>query len=225
MTKKNWIIFAVISVVILGGLVYLSGRNRVDVSSVEPNSILTPSDQSGNIGDHVYGNKNSKVQLIEYGDFQCPGCGSVHPTVQSIKEKYKDDIAFVFRNFPLTSIHPNALVAAATAEAAGKQGKYWQMHDKLYTQQDTWSNATINDRTNVFSGYASEVGLDIDRYNKDLTDPNITKKINFDLALGKDQGVTSTPTFYLNGRELDQDTWGTLEKFEKAIDDEIAKQK
>ena len=85
MTKKSWIIFAVISVVILGGLVYLSGRNRVDVSSVEPNSILTPSDQSGNIGDHVYGNKNSKVQLIEYGDFQCPGCGSVHPTVQSIK--------------------------------------------------------------------------------------------------------------------------------------------
>lgn len=224
MTKTTWIIFAAISVLLLGSLVYISGQNKLDVENVQADTVLSGSEASGNIGDHVYGNKDSKVLLVEYGDFQCPGCASAHPTVQQIKEDYKDDIAFVFRNFPLTSIHPHALVAAASAEAAGKQGKYWEMHDKLYTAQDEWSNVAANDRAAIFEGYAAELGLDLEQFKSDVTDPAITKKINFDLALGKEQGVESTPTFILNGRILTQDEWSSVESMKKAIDAELKKQ-
>lgn len=224
MTKTAWIIFAAISILLLGSLVYISGQNKLDVKSVQADTVLSGSEASGGIGDHVYGNKESDVLLVEYGDFQCPGCASVHPTVQQIKEEYKDDIAFVFRNFPLTSIHPHALIAAASAEAAGKQGKYWEMHDKLYAAQDEWSNVAANDRAAIFEGYAAELGLDVEQFKEDVTDPTVTKKINFDLALGKEQGVESTPTFILNGRILSQDEWSSVESLKKAIDAEIKKQ-
>src|SRR4051812_16240717 len=118
MSGKGWIIFGAICVVLFGGLVFWSGRDRVDVSSVDTNKIQPASSDSGNIGDHVFGNKDAKVVLMEYGDFQCPGCGSAHPTVKALSEKYKDQLAFVFRNFPLTSIHPNARAAAAAVETA-----------------------------------------------------------------------------------------------------------
>lgn len=224
MTKTAWIIFAAISVLLLGGLVYLSGQNKLDVTDVKVTTIQPAKDVSGNISDHVYGNPDAKVVLIEYGDFQCPGCGSAHPTVQQIKETYKDDIAFVFRNFPLTSIHPNALVAAASAEAAGLQDKYWEMHDKIFTSQSEWEQASVEDRTAIFEGYAKELGLDVEKFKQDATAPTTTQKINYDIALGKKQGVSSTPTFYLNGKELAQDTWGELDKFEAAVEAEIKKQ-
>lgn len=224
MTKTAWIIFAAVSVLLLGGLVYLSGQSKLDVSDVQANTIQEPKEESGNIGDHVYGDKESKVVLIEYGDFQCPGCGQAHPTVQQIKETYKDDIAFVFRNFPLTSIHPNALVAAASAEAAGKQGKYWEMHDKIFSMQSEWEQASVDDRAAIFEGYAKDLELDVTQFKQDATATTTTQKINYDIALGKKQGVSSTPTFYLNGKELTQDVWGELEKFEAAINEEIKKQ-
>ena len=224
MTKTAWIIFAALSVALLGALVYISGQNKLDVSEVSANTVLAGSEASGNIGDHVYGKKDSDVLLIEYGDYQCPGCKSANPTVQEIKQEYKDDIAFVFRNFPLTSIHPNALVAAAAAEAAGKQGKYWEMNDLLYTSQDEWSSVSSADRTEVFERYARQTGLNVEKYQEDIADPAVTKKINFDLALGKKQGAESTPTFILNGRILNQDEWSSVEAFKKAIDAEIEKQ-
>ncbi len=224
MTKTAWIIFIALSVALLGALVFVSGQNKLDVSDVNANAVLSGSEASGQIGDHVYGNKDSKVLLIEYGDFQCPGCASAYPTVQTVKEEYKEDMAFVFRNFPLTSIHPHALVAAASAEAAARQGKYWQMHDVLYTSQQEWSQASASDRSVIFEQYARDAGLDVNRFKEDLADPEITKKINFDLALGKEQGAESTPTFILNGRILSQDEWSSEEALKKAIDAEIKKQ-
>jgi protein-disulfide isomerase len=115
MSKKAWIVFVVIVVVLLGGLVYLSSRNKIDVSNVDVTTIQPASAASGNIADHVFGNSDSKVKLVEYGDFQCPGCGSVYPTLKTLSEKYQGQIAFIFRNFPLTTIHPNARAAAAAA--------------------------------------------------------------------------------------------------------------
>lgn len=224
MTKTAWIIFAATTILLLGGLVYLSGQNKLDVEDVNANTIQEAQPQSGNIGEHVYGNKDSKVILVEYGDFQCAGCGAAFPTVRQVKEKYKDDIAFVYRNFPITSIHPNALVAAATAEAAGKQGKFWEMHDTLFESQDEWKDATIENRAGIFESYAKELNLDIDTFKDEVAASTTTQKINFDTALGKKQGVNSTPTFFLNGRELTQDEWGELEAFEKTVEAEIKKQ-
>ena len=109
----------------------------------------------------------------------------------------------IFRNFPIPSLHPNARAAASAAESAGIQGKFWEMHDMLYSNQDAWSEAAINERTEIFVGYADELGLDKEKFKKDLSDTQITKKINFDVAVGRNQGVTGTPTFYLNGEQVE----------------------
>lgn len=225
MSTRTWIIFGAICVVVFGGLIFWSGRDRVDVSKVDTNKILSGTEDSGGIGDNVFGNKQSKVVLVEYGDFQCPGCGSAHPTVKSLSEKYEGQLAFVFRNFPLTQIHPNARAAAAAVEAAGKQGKYWQMHNLVFESQDEWSNASTQDRGNLFAGYAAQVGLNKDEFMKVLNEQTDTfnKKINFDVALGRKIGVSATPTFYLNGKQLDSDAYNGEEALEKTLLDAFKK--
>lgn len=223
MSNKAWIIFVAVVVLFLGGLVALSNGNKVDVSTVDTNAIQPASESTGDIADHVLGNKDSKVVLIEYGDFQCPGCGAVHPTIKSLAEKYDDQIAVVFRNFPLTTIHPNAREAAATAEAAGLQGKYWEMHDKLFQNQDSWSSLSVDERGDFFANYARELGLNVDRFNADRSSEQVTQKINYDLALGRKIGVSGTPGLYLNGTAITQPTWSDPAKFEAAIEAELKK--
>jgi len=198
-SKKAWIIFSVVVVALLGGLVYLSSKDKIDVSQVNEKSVLAASDKNGNIADHVYGKKNSKVILIEYGDFQCPGCAGAHPQVKAITEEYKDKIAFVFRNFPLTNIHPNARAAAAAVEAAGLQGKYWEMNNLVYDNQDNWKDASTDQRDSLFTQYAVEAGVNKDKFTQALANATISKKISFDQALGKKVRVSGTPTFFLNG--------------------------
>jgi len=199
MDKRGWIIFSVIVVALLGGLIYASDKKKVDVGNLDTKSTQAASEKSGNIADHVFGKKDSKVVLVEYGDFQCPACFGAHPNIQALSEKYKDQIAFVFRNFPLTAIHPNALAAAAAAEAAGLQGKYWEMNNSIYNNQDAWKTATASERTAIFVGFAKELGLNTESFTKDISSPSVTKKINFDLALGKKDGVSGTPSFTING--------------------------
>lgn len=223
MSKNAWLIFTGVCVLLLGGLVFLSNKNRIDVSNVDAVTILAGSEQSGSIGDHVFGKSDSKVIMIEYGDFQCPGCGNVHPTVKELTEKYKDKIAFVFRNLPITTIHPNARAAAAAAEAAGLQGKYWEMHNALYEDQAGWENLSANDRGGYFASLAEDQGLDAGRFKSDMESVNINQKINFDRALATKVGAEATPSFYLNGTKLEDETWNDAEKFEKALIDEMKK--
>lgn len=200
MSKKAWIIFAVICAGIIAGLVYLSGGNKIDVSDVSLTAIQQPSERNGQIGDHTFGNMNSKVIMIEYGDYQCPGCGTAAPVIKQITEKYKDKMGFIFRNFPLYSAHPNALAAATAAEAAGKQGKFWEMHDALYTNQNAWNQLSSNDRSDYFVQLASSIGADGDKIRENFSNTNIRKKIDFDAALGKKAGVSSTPSIFINGK-------------------------
>ncbi len=202
MTKNGWIIFSVLCVALLGGLIFISQRDKVDVSNIDITKVQTAMATNGNIGDHTYGNMQSKVILIEYADYQCPGCGSAYPVIKQVTEKYKDKIGFVFRNFPLTSIHPNALAAAAAAESAGLQGKYWEMHDKLYEGQDAWKNLSGQARTDYFRGLALGVGVNNDTWVSALDSENVQKKIVFDQALGQKAGITGTPSFYLNGKNV-----------------------
>lgn len=204
MNRVTWIIFGAVIVLVLGGLVIYSrvSNPSMNVSSVDTNSIITASAQNGQIADHVYGNASSKVVFVEYGDFQCPSCGSANPQVMAATESYKDKVAFVFRNFPLTTIHPNARAAAAAAEAAGLQGKYWDMHNKLYLGQADWENLTGDQRTTVLVSYASQLSLDTAKFKTDLASNAVNSKISFDQALGNKIGVSATPTFYLNGQKL-----------------------
>lgn len=201
MNKKAWIIFSMVCVVLLGGLIIFSLKDRVDVSKVDTNMVLAASKESGNIADHVYGKADSKVLFVEYGDFQCPGCGGAHPTVKKVLAKYKDTVAFVFRNFPLVTKHPNARAAAAAAEAAGLQGKYWDMHNKLFENQAAWESLAPNDRTNFFAEYAADLGLKVDKFKADMASDGVNQKISFDQALGKKVKVDATPTFFLNGQK------------------------
>ena len=206
MTRNGWIIFIAIAVILFGGLIYLSSRNAIDVSKINEQTVQGATEASGNIADHTTGTKDNKVILMEYGDYQCPGCGSAYAPLKTVTEKYEGQLTFVFRNFPLTSIHPNARAAAAAAETAGLMGKYWEMHDLLYANQSSWQSTSAKDRTNVFAGFASQIGLNSNEFTKNLTEKSkqINQKISFDQALGKKLGVSGTPAIYLNGEKVEQ---------------------
>lgn len=225
MSKKAWIIFAAVAVGLLAVLVIVSGGNKANVDTINTSSIIPATEDSGNIADHVFGKADSKVVLIEYGDFQCPTCGTVHPIVKSLTEKYQGQMAFVFRNFPLSQIHPNARASAAAAEAAGLQGKYWEMHNKLFERQSAWSNLSASDRGTYFTTAAKELGLNIDKFNTDIADTKTTiKKIGFDLALGKKDKVTGTPTVFLNGKVVELKTLNDTNKLDALLKEEMKKQ-
>ncbi len=202
-------------VLVLGGLVAYSRLSSpsTDVSSVDLGSVIAASDQNGQIADHTFGKTDSKVVLVEYGDFQCPSCGNAHPQIKKITEEYKDKILFIFRNLPLTSIHPNARAAAGAVEAAGLQGQYWEMHNLVFESQSEWNTLDSTQRTDKFASYAVRLALDKDRFLKDLDSESVKTKISFDEALFKKTGYEkSTPTFVLNGTKLDDATSSAVVK-------------
>lgn len=208
MNKVGWIIFSVVVVAVLAGLVVWTRMTNppIDISSIENNSVVAASSQNGNIADHTKGSDTKEILFIEYGDFQCPSCGGAHPQVNALMEEYGDKITFVFRNFPLTAIHPNARAASAVAEAAGLQGKYWEMHDMLYSKQNEWSGLDPSQRTSIFNNFATLLSLDMEKFTADLASKEVNQKISFDLALGKKAAVSATPSFFLNGTKLDETT-------------------
>lgn len=212
MNKTGWIIFSTVVVLLLGSLVAWARITNpaIDVSGIDHNSVLAANAQSGNIKENVRGKADSKVLLVEYGDYQCPGCASASTNVNKLVEEYGDRIGFVFRNFPLPSIHANARTASASAEAAGLQGKFWEMHDLLYERQDDWSLADATKRTDLFKQYAVTIGINSDKFVDDLASSAVSKKINFDVALGKKFEVDATPTFFLGGEKLNSDDSGDL---------------
>ncbi len=156
---------------------------------------LAPSEK-----DHSVGPIAAKVVFMEYADYQCPACASVAPMMKQAMARYSDRVRFVFRPFPLSSIHPNAIIAVEAAEAAGAQGKFWEMHDKLFETQNAWQG--LKDPTETFVGYARELGLDADRMRKDLTDHTYRAGVKAAEQAAMAAGVRFTPAFYLNGKPL-----------------------
>lgn len=201
MDRNRWFIFAGICVAIVAGLVYTSNKEQVAVDDIDAFTIT----KDREINDQVYGNKDAKVVIYEYADFQCPGCGGAYPNLSTIKETYKDSVAFVYRHFPLTTIHPHAFAAAATAESAGLQGKFWEMHDLLFDTQDAWSSQSAEQRQKTFEGYARQIGLDMEQFSTDLSSDKVAAKIEFDRALGRKLGVDSTPTIFVNKERVNDD--------------------
>lgn len=223
MSKRSWIIFVVVTLGILVALVAFSGSSRVDVSNVKLYDIQKANSQNGDIADHVFGKVGSKVTLIEYGDYQCSACARVYPVIKNITEQYKDQLQFVFRNFPLGETHPNGKAAAGVAEAAGLQGKLWGMHDLLYETQDSWTGLNGKKLSDFFIDLAKELKLDTTKLNDDLSKSPINKKINYDYALGAKSGVNGTPAFFLNGKKLDVSMSSSTDSMKKVIDSELKK--
>lgn len=139
------------------------------------------------------------VQLVEFGDYQCPACGNAHPVVKQLLKDYDGKITFYFRNFPLANIHPNALASAQAAEAAADQGKFWEMHDKLYEAQKEWESLAASAAAAKFAEYAGGLGLDVEKFKTALADEQLKTVVDQDLADANALQLQSTPTFFING--------------------------
>src|SRR5262249_9418115 len=149
----------------------------------------------------------------EFADFQCPFCAQATPLVDQVLQAYPKDVKYAFKQFPLTSIHPNALPAAKAAIAAGKQGKYWEMHDELFKNSRDLSADKLKE-------IAGQVGLDVARWEKDMASPDVQAQIDKELGDGKSADVQGTPTFFVAGKRLQT---RTLDGFKAMIDDAMKK--
>jgi len=149
--------------------------------------------------DHVQGTDDAGVTLVEYGDFECPHCGRAHPIVQEVQRRLGSTLRFVFRHFPLREIHPHAEHAAEAAEAAGHQGRFWEMHDALFEHQPA-----LDDRHLLV--YAADIGVNAERVKDDLASHSHASRVRHDFMSGIRSGVNGTPTFFINGIRHD-DSW------------------
>ena len=143
---------------------------------------------------------SSPVVLEEYGDYQCPPCGLLYPVLKDIEHEYGKQLQIVFHHFPLTKIHKNAMNAARAAEAARNQGKFWEMHDRLYRNQNAWKD--LDDPRPMFIQYARDLGLNTDRFTRDLDSPDVEQRIAADMQKGASIGITGTPTLLIDGNML-----------------------
>ena len=143
--------------------------------------------------DHIHGNENAPITLVEYGDFECPYCGMAHPIIKRLQKHFDNQLRFVFRNFPLSEIHPYAEMAAEAVEYAGSHGRFWEMHDLLYENQDRLGMP-------LFLELADALNLPVDDLEDAITNKRFEPKIRKDFLGGVRSGVNGTPTFYINGQ-------------------------
>lgn len=193
-----WVFVGVVLIGVVAAMVKLASVTDSGTPNPAQTVNILPSVSST---DWIRGNPNASTTLIEYGDFQCPACATFHTALLSIEKELGDNLRVIFRHFPLQQ-HANARIAAQATEAAGKQGKFWEMHDMIFEHQRDWSAKSKTDAIAIFSGYAQKLKLNIDTFGKDINDKAIIDKIeaNFDQGVGF--GVESTPTFFLNNTKL-----------------------
>ena len=151
--------------------------------------------------DWIKGNKDATVTIVEYLDFECEACGAFYPVVKRLSEEFGNEVRFVNRYFPLPG-HKNSMTSALAAEAAGRQGKYWEMHNIVFENQRDWGEKQAPD-PKIFENYARQIGLDIDKYSKDIASPELKDRIERDRRSGQRLGLTGTPTFFLNGDKIE----------------------
>ncbi|SRR5258708_1530248 len=209
LTKIGWITGSIIAIIVaFWAIIQFTG------SSQDSSKLITKIPQVTN-NDLQTGPKNSKVTVLEYADFQCPGCGAYHPIVKKILQDFNGKIHFIYRTFPLTNVHQNALVSAEAAVAAGDQGKFWQMHDMLFEHQSDW--AMTQNPQSIFDGYAEKLGLNLEQFHKDSTDPKTKKFIMDEENAGLSVGINSTPTFFINGKQIESPQ--SYDAFKQVIND------
>ena len=146
--------------------------------------------------DHTQGPLSAPVTLVEYGDYECPYCGAAYPILKEVQERMAERLRFVFRNFPISTSHPHAEQAAEAAEAAAAQGRFWEMHDTLYENQNRLTDRDLH-------AYAVDLELDVQRFDRELTEQVHAERVREDFMSGVRSGVNGTPTFYVNGARYD----------------------
>src|SRR3989339_2150325 len=162
--------------------------------------IITNDPLAINASDHMHGNENAKITIIEYSDFECPYCAIYSSFLNQLHEEFPNDILIIYRQFPLQSIHINAYNASKASEAAGRQEKFWEMHDLLFKNQEIWSKMTYPE--NAFKSYAQELQLDIDKFLADFESKEVENKVNKDLKSAFALKLNATPTLFLNGEKI-----------------------
>lgn len=207
------VIILVVLGIALGGGWYLS-RPQESVSTptvspsvpnrAQPGTSATPAPgnvaQPGAQPPHSQGPADAPVTLEEFGDFQCPPCGLLHPVLKQMENEFGPKLRVIFREYPLAQAHPHALSAARAAEAAGLQGKFWEMHDMLFTNQSAWHPAF--DARPIFEDYAVKIGLDLEKFRRDVNSSVVEQRIFLDGTRAHALGVKGTPTVFMNGREI-----------------------
>ena len=208
MSKRFLLVLVAIGLIFFG-LIFFSKREAQQSGG---------NSTSGTLSQNIYGKKDSPVSLVEFGDFQCPACLGYFPIVQQIKAQYGDRISIQFRHFPLSEIHQNAVISSRAAEAAAMQGKFWEMHDKLYENQNAWG--TSQTPNTFFESYAQEIGLDVEKFKTDIKSNATNETVQADRAEAQKQGHTSTPTFVLNGKRIENPP-RTIEEFGALIEEAL----
>lgn len=205
MIKKHfWKIAALVALILIGASVVYSQQ------------AAKKANEGVAVEAHIKGNPDAAVTLVEYSDFQCPACAQFYPFLKELMEEYGDSIRFEYRHFPLVNIHPQAVPAARAAEAAGQQGKFWQMHDKIFENQAVWSRSS--NPSAYFNQYAEELGLDMALFKLHLNSSVIQDAIESSFNDARSRGFTGTPSFLLNGEEMSYTTFAEFtEQVEAAI--------
>ena len=216
MNKVLGAVIAAILAALLGFATYslIDGNSKMtNFNDYDFFSVIEPTVDNGNIGDHIKGSADAPVLIFEYADFQCPGCASMNPKVNKAIEALGGKLAVVYRNF-LLSYHQNGTAAASAAEAAGIQGYWKPFADMLFDKQAEWEYASASERTTLFEQYFVEVSDgkgDTVKFLEDLGSKEVSKKISFDMGIGKRIDIGGTPAFYVDGQLIVWSGAGSLE--------------
>ena len=216
--KAKPIVFIVLAVALAAGIAIYLGRQSTTSSASSDPAIATNTLPANPGGGHIRGKSSATVTLVEFGDYQCPSCGFYYPIVEELLKRYPDKVKLEFHHYPLIQMHQNALMAAKAAEAAGDQGKYFEMHDMLYQHQKDWSNLVSPEAQ--FLAYAGDIGLNVNQFMQSLKSLDVERRILEDIKRGSDAKVMGTPSFYINGRAIDPLPAG-VDEFTVVIDESI----
>jgi protein-disulfide isomerase len=223
------IIIGLVLLVAIGGgwWFYNSAKTspvKTNTNSNKPVAVTTPrtSDQPGAQPPNMLGSPTASVTVEEFADFQCPTCAAKYPMVKEIISTYGNRIKFIYRNFPLNiPAHDKAYDAAVAAEAAGAQGRFWDMENQLFTNQQSWT-AAEDFRNKILMDYAQKIGLDIEKFKNDMAGMSAKSRVDADLQRGRGMGVSATPSFYINGKPVAFEQMD-INSMKQLIDAELAK--
>ena len=204
MKKYFWYIVILVGVGCIAGIFMLSSH------------MAKKANEGVVITDHIKGSTSAKVVLTEYSDFQCPACGQFYPVLKKMMDTYGTELQLEYKHFPLSTIHQYAVLAAKAAESAGQQGQFWQMHDKLFENQNTWSKVATPQT--YFMQYAQELGLDMDQFKRQMRSSILADHIASQFDEARNSGLTGTPSFFLDGIQL---KFATIAEFDARIKDAI----
>lgn len=211
---KRYLPFAIIALVFAGAV----GAGAYMYRSTHPTPSATPALSPTPVVSQMAlpspENYKGQVVIEEFGDYQCPPCGALHPDLKKLKGEYGDKVKFVFHHFPLTRIHKHAAIAAFAAVAAGQQGKFWEMHNLLYESQDVWRET--DNLAPILVNFAKQLGLNLEQFEKDINDTKVKSIVLTDVQRGESMGVTGTPTLFINGKVVESDNM-TMDHLHKEI--------